>query len=82
MKMDRMKRISSDPLSILSMLPKDLGKGDVLLIKGKNEYKAARLSLALTGRQVGCRLLCCSKTTSFCDSCEMLERGWGERTQV
>ena len=35
--MDREKltRIKSDPLSILSLLPDDLGKGDVILIKGQ-----------------------------------------------
>ena len=76
--MDRssMTRIRFDALSISSLLPEDLGEGDVILIKGRTDYKISRLSLALMGRKVNCRLLSCPITTSFCDTCSMLEKGW------
>lgn len=72
----RVTRVRFDPLSIASLLPRDLGEGDVLLIKGRTDYKISRLSLSLTGRNVNCRLISCPITTSFCDDCSMLEKGW------
>ena len=75
----QLSRLTGDPVSIVSLLPEDLGEGDVLLIKGRSEYKISRLSLALMGRKVRCRLMSCSVTTSFCDNCSMLERGWGDK---
>ena len=75
---ERITRISLDPLSIASLLPRDLGNGDVVLVKGRTDYKISRLSLALMGIKVNCRLMSCSVTTSHCDECSMLERGWVE----
>ena len=73
---ENITRIKLDPLSILSLLPEDLGAGDIILIKGRTDYKISRLSLALMGKKVNCRLMSCSVTTSFCDDCSMLEKGW------
>ncbi|MFH1966122.1 MAG: Mur ligase family protein [Acidobacteriota bacterium] len=73
---DRITRINSDPLSIIPLLPEDLGTGDAILVKGRTDYKISRLSLALMGKKVNCRLMSCSVTTSFCDNCSMLEQGW------
>ena len=73
---DRITRINSDPLSIIPLLPKDLETGDAILVKGRTDYKISRLSLALMGKKVSCRLMSCSVTTSFCDNCSMLEEGW------
>ena len=73
---ERLTRIKLDPLSILHLLPDDLGKGDVILVKGRPEYKISRLSLALTGEKVNCRLMSCPVTTSYCDGCSVLARGW------
>jgi len=81
--MDRssITRIRFDALSISSLLPEDLGEGDVILIKGRTDYKIARLSLALMGRNVNCRLMSCPITTSFCDNCSMLEKGWNREKE-
>jgi UDP-N-acetylmuramyl pentapeptide synthase len=73
---ERITRIKLDPLSVISLLPEDLGAGDIILIKGRTDYKISRLSLALMGKKVNCRLMSCSVTTSFCDDCSMLEKGW------
>ncbi len=73
---EQITRIRFDPLSITSMLPGDLGNGDVILVKGRTDYKISRLSLDLMGEKVKCRLMSCSVTTSHCDECSMLERGW------
>jgi len=73
---DRLTRIKLDPLSILHLFPDDLGKGDVILIKGRPDYKISRLSLALMGIKVTCRLMSCPVTTSYCDDCSVLKRGW------
>ena len=75
---EQITRISFDPLSIVSLLPDDLGSGDIILIKGRTDYKISRLSLALMGKTVNCRLMSCSVTTSHCDECSMLEKGWRE----
>lgn len=68
----RLTRIKFDPLSIISLLPDNLGKGDVILIKGRPDYKISRLSLALMGKHVGCRKMSCPVSTSYCDNCSTL----------
>jgi UDP-N-acetylmuramoyl-tripeptide--D-alanyl-D-alanine ligase len=73
---DQITRIRFDPLSVASLLPEDLGIGDLVLVKGRTDYKISRLSLVLMGKKVNCRLMSCSVTTSHCDECYMLERGW------
>lgn len=75
-------RTSADPLSILDLLPSNLGKGDVLLIKGKTDYKVSRLALALMGRNVNCRLLSCRQTIISCEGCSMLENGWNGKQPI
>ncbi len=79
MNRDNIIRIKFDPLSITALLPAGLGDGDVILIKGRTDYKISRLSLSLMGRKVNCRLMSCPITTSFCDNCSMLERGWKDK---
>jgi len=68
----RLTRIKLDPLSIIPLLPDNLGKGDVILIKGKPDYKISRLSLALMGKHVVCRKMSCPVSTSYCDNCSAL----------
>ena len=58
------------------MLAKDLGPGDVVLIKGRRTQRLDRMVLVLQGRKVGCRLLKCKCSVRICDICPMLERGW------
>jgi len=76
MDQEKVFRIKSDPISIRHQLPEDLGPGDVVLVKGRTDYKISRLSLVLMGRKVKCRIMACSVTTSCCDDCAMLESGW------
>ncbi|MBI4525514.1 MAG: UDP-N-acetylmuramoyl-tripeptide--D-alanyl-D-alanine ligase [Deltaproteobacteria bacterium] len=65
-------------LKAIEALPSDLGPGDVVLIKGRDTQRLERLSLALMGRSVRCHLKQCTvlATTTRCDQCPMLERGW------
>jgi len=67
-------RVQGDPLSALPLLPEDIGEGDLLLVKGKNRHRTARLSLHLLGEKVGCRIPSCLLGVD-CDICELLEKG-------
>ena len=53
----------------------NLGPGDVVLVKGRDNQRLERVSLALTGRTVRCDINFC-KATLRCEECPMLERGW------
>lgn len=58
----------------LLAIPADLGEGDVLLIKGRENQRLGRIALALMGREVRCGILPCSVIPSIaCEQCEMLE---------
>jgi UDP-N-acetylmuramoyl-tripeptide--D-alanyl-D-alanine ligase len=52
-----------------------LGPGDVVLVKGRDNQRLERVSLALMGRTVRCDIDFC-KATVRCERCPMLERGW------
>jgi UDP-N-acetylmuramoyl-tripeptide--D-alanyl-D-alanine ligase len=54
---------------------RDVGLGDVVLIKGRDTQRLARVSLALAGRTVRCDIPSCYAPVD-CDDCPMLERGW------
>jgi UDP-N-acetylmuramoyl-tripeptide--D-alanyl-D-alanine ligase len=53
----------------------DLGPGDVVLVKGRDNQRLERVSLALTGRTVRCDISFCQAKVR-CEKCPMLERGW------
>jgi UDP-N-acetylmuramyl pentapeptide synthase len=61
----------------LAALPGDLGRGDVLLVKGRDVQRLQRVTLALAGRAVGCDIGFCNARVE-CRSCPMLERGWSD----
>ena len=68
---------ASDLKKVLAAIPPDLGKGDVILVKGRNDQRLARISLALMGRKVQCDIPTCFAFNMVkCDRCKMLERGW------
>jgi alanine racemase len=70
-------RAHDDLGAALAALPKDLGAGDVVLVKGRSRQRLGRLALALVGRDVRCRIaLCPIAALPSCDECRMLERGW------
>jgi UDP-N-acetylmuramyl pentapeptide synthase len=53
----------------------DLGPGDVVLVKGRDNQRLERVGLALTGRTVRCDISFCQAKVR-CEQCPMLERGW------
>lgn len=59
-----------------------LEAGDVVLLKGRHDQRLERVSLALTGRTVRCDLPVCNTPLGRCDTCPMLETGWGGRQPV
>lgn len=52
----------------------NLGPRDVVLIKGRNTQRLARIALALQGRAVRCELITCDARLTDCEGCPMLER--------
>ena len=63
-----------DVLGVAAIVLADLGKGDVVLVKGRDTQKLDRVSLALAGRRVRCALSFCDLRMTRCASCPMLER--------
>jgi UDP-N-acetylmuramyl pentapeptide synthase len=60
---------------------RDIGPGDVVLVKGRDTQRLARISLALQGRAVRCDIPRCHAPVD-CDDCPMLERGWNDARVV
>ncbi len=56
---------------------KNLGPGDVVLIKGEDTRRLERVAFALMGRDVRCHVIHCHIKTTRCADCEMLEQGLG-----
>jgi len=75
---ERLKRASGNPLSVLRELPDDLGEGDLILIKGRTDERMARITLALEGKKVGCKLRRCPTRSLWCRTCPWLESGPGD----
>jgi UDP-N-acetylmuramoyl-tripeptide--D-alanyl-D-alanine ligase len=61
----------------IDLLRQDLRPGDVVLIKGRWGQRLDRVTLALSGQQVGCEITSCSARAARCAACPMLARGWG-----
>ena len=57
-------------------LRRQLQPGDVVLIKGRNTQRMERISLALMGRTVNCKLVFCNAMGMRCATCPMRKRGW------
>jgi UDP-N-acetylmuramoyl-tripeptide--D-alanyl-D-alanine ligase len=53
----------------VALLQNELKPGDVVLIKGRGEQKLARIALALSGVDVGCRKTFCSFENILCQAC-------------
>lgn len=77
MEKNKIIRISENPLSVIPLLPRDLGKGDLILVKGRNNQRLARITLALTGKKIACLIPACPTRLHFCDDCPWLETGPG-----
>jgi UDP-N-acetylmuramyl pentapeptide synthase len=63
--------------SVFEALPPNFGPEDVVLVKGRDTQRLERVTLALTGRAVGCDIGLCNAKVR-CEICPMLERGWSE----
>jgi UDP-N-acetylmuramoyl-tripeptide--D-alanyl-D-alanine ligase len=61
----------------VEVLREDLGRGDVVLIKGRDTQRLDRITLALMGRTVRCDISYCNAKVR-CGKCPMLERGWND----
>jgi UDP-N-acetylmuramoyl-tripeptide--D-alanyl-D-alanine ligase len=57
-------------------LRRQLHPGDVVLIKGRNTQRMERISLALMGQTVKCKIEFCNAMGTRCYRCPMLKRGW------
>jgi UDP-N-acetylmuramoyl-tripeptide--D-alanyl-D-alanine ligase len=70
-------------LRAAEIVREELGPGDVVLIKGRNNQRFERVALALQGRRVVCDIPVCRAVPRLrCASCPMLERGWVGRRVV
>jgi UDP-N-acetylmuramoyl-tripeptide--D-alanyl-D-alanine ligase len=75
MKRDDVFDAGADLAAAVEFLRRELRKGDVVLIKGRDSQKLARIAYSLEGRKVGCTVTACRGSTG-CETCAMLERGW------
>lgn len=66
---------SNDPADAVDWLRANLMPGDVVLVKGRDTQRMERISLALEGRQVRCRVTFCATKAVRCADCPMLDRG-------
>lgn len=53
----------------VALLRAVLAPGDVVLLKGRGEEKLARIALALSGREIRCRLASCPLENILCQAC-------------
>ncbi len=75
MEENNLTRIIGNPLSVIPILPPDLGEGDLILVKGRWDQRLARITLALAGKKVGCMVASCPEQSHFCDQCPWLATG-------
>jgi UDP-N-acetylmuramoyl-tripeptide--D-alanyl-D-alanine ligase len=69
-------RVRGGVIAAAEAVGAELEAGDVVLVKGRSTERLDRVSLALAGRRVRCRLETCNVIATRCASCPMLERGW------
>ena len=71
-------RARHDVFKAIPVLQDELGAGDVVLIKGRDTQRLDRITLALQGRTIRCRIQFCRTKVARCYACPMLERGWDQ----
>lgn len=59
---------------VVGALRRDIRQGDVVLIKGCHNQRLERVSISLSGREVGCDISFCDLGV-LCEHCPMLEKG-------
>ena len=65
----------------VSAVQEQIEPGAVVLVKGRDTQRLARVSLALMGQHVGCEIRFCPASVS-CEECPFLVSGWGNRKVV
>jgi UDP-N-acetylmuramoyl-tripeptide--D-alanyl-D-alanine ligase len=78
---DRLINTQNSVSKAIDAVREKLGPGDVVLVKGRDNQRLERVSLALMGRTVRCDITFCNATVR-CAKCPMLERGWNELRTV
>lgn len=76
---EAMHSVPESPLEALGALPRDLGPGDVILVKGRDRQRLERISLALMGRSISCTVPDC--TTRFSLRCEECDKAGQRRPE-
>ena len=79
---ERIVQAAATPQLLAEQLRALLEPGDVVLLKGRDTERLARVVFILQGRVVRCDLRECRLRILTCDACPMLERGWGSRRVV
>lgn len=73
MRDDRMHHVRTVDQAI-AFLRGSLNADDVVLVKGRETQRLTRITLALAGRHVRCRIEQCRLHLTFCDDCPLLEQ--------
>ena len=72
---DAVYNAKSDVLDAAEAVRRDLGPGDVVLIKGRDNQRLERVAFALMGVDVRCDRPSCTLRTTRCATCESLQQG-------
>jgi UDP-N-acetylmuramoyl-tripeptide--D-alanyl-D-alanine ligase len=75
---ERLVRVAGNVVKATETLRRELREGDAVLLKGRNADHLERIALMLHSRPVRCHLPTCQRKQT-CDTCPMVERGWGGR---
>jgi UDP-N-acetylmuramyl pentapeptide synthase len=73
---EQIMKCRNDLRQAIETLRTILRPGDVLMVKGRLDDHFERITLALSGRTIGCWRTRCRSRAYRCDNCPMLEKGW------
>ncbi len=76
MRRERIMKFHNDLRQAINVLRDILQPGDVLVVKGRLDDHLERITLALSGRRIGCWRTECRSRAYRCGNCPMLEKGW------
>ena len=78
---EKIVRCRRDLADATERLRRELGPGDVVLVKGRHNQRLERIAFALAGREIPCSLPTCNATNLTCDRCGGRGRdSFGSRT--
>jgi len=73
---ERIMKFHNDLRQAIEALRNTLQPGDVLVVKGRLDDHLERITLALSGRRIGCWRTECRSRAYRCGNCPMLQTGW------